>query len=138
VENLEEVKMKVVINKCYGGFGLSDKALMKYAEIKGIKLYKGKSEHWGTPFYTVPETEFKKIHKEDEKIGDYTKSNAVCFSRYNITREDPVLVQVVEELGDKVNTQYSKLEVVEIPDGIKYEIDDYDGIETIHEEHRSW
>ena len=31
--------MKVVINACYGGFGLSHKAIMRYAELKGFKLY---------------------------------------------------------------------------------------------------
>jgi len=31
--------MKVVINTCYGGFGLSHEAMLRYAEIKGIKLY---------------------------------------------------------------------------------------------------
>jgi ABC-type transporter Mla MlaB component len=30
---------KVVINRCYGGFGLSHEAIMRIAEIKGIKLY---------------------------------------------------------------------------------------------------
>jgi len=28
--------------------------------------------------------------------------------------------------------------VVDIPDDIEYEIDDYDGIESVHEAHRSW
>ena len=30
--------MKVVINRCFGGFGLSDEAIELYAEKKGIKL----------------------------------------------------------------------------------------------------
>ena len=31
--------MKVVINDCYGGFSLSYEAVMRYAELKGFKLY---------------------------------------------------------------------------------------------------
>jgi hypothetical protein len=31
--------MKIVINDCYGGFGLSYEGVMRYAELKGIKLY---------------------------------------------------------------------------------------------------
>ena len=30
---------EIVINKCYGGFGLSHKAIMRYAELKGFELY---------------------------------------------------------------------------------------------------
>lgn len=53
-------------------------------------------------------------------------------------RADPLLVQVVEELGEKSYGEFGKLKVVEIPDGTDYEIDDYDGMETIHEKHHSW
>jgi len=53
-------------------------------------------------------------------------------------RDDPVLVQVVEELGDAASGRHAKLKVVEVPDGIDYEIDEYDGIERIAEVHRSW
>ena len=31
--------MKIVINSCYGGFGLSHEAIMKYAELSGFELY---------------------------------------------------------------------------------------------------
>ena len=48
--------MKVVINKCYGGFGLSDAAMHRYAEIKGITLYPEKGIMFST-YYTVPENQ---------------------------------------------------------------------------------
>ena len=57
---------------------------------------------------------------------------------FDITRDDPVLVQVVEELGQEANTRYSELRVVEIPNGISWYIHEYDGKEEIHETHRSW
>jgi hypothetical protein len=30
---------KIVYNACHGGFGLSEAAILRYAEIKGIKLW---------------------------------------------------------------------------------------------------
>ena len=53
-------------------------------------------------------------------------------------RADPKLVECVERLGDAASGRYAHLKVVEIPDGIEYEISNYDGIETIHEKHRVW
>lgn len=53
-------------------------------------------------------------------------------------RTDSVLTEVVEELGEKANGYRAQLKVVEIPDDMKYEITDYDGIETLHEIHRVW
>ena len=49
-----------------------------------------------------------------------------------------MLVDVVERLGKKANGESAELKVVEIPDGVEYEIDEYDGVESIHEKHRSW
>jgi hypothetical protein len=94
--------MKVVINKCYGGFGLSTEARDGYITRKGI--------------------------------------NPSEYSALDIKRDDPVLVRVVEELGDYANRSSSKLAVVEIPDelGDNWYISDYDGIEEVHETHRIW
>jgi len=39
--------MKIVINVCHGGFGLSEKAICDYAKRKNIKLYIEKTEPWG-------------------------------------------------------------------------------------------
>jgi hypothetical protein len=46
-------------------------------------------------------------------------------------RHDPLLVQVVEELGKAANDTYSDLRIVELPSGTKYRIDEYDGNETV-------
>ena len=53
-------------------------------------------------------------------------------------RTDPLLIRVIEELGDMANGRCAKLKVVEIPDGTDYIIDEYDGNEHIAEAHRTW
>ena len=73
--------------------------------------------------------------------GDVIKGkykNEDYFYYGAIERDDPDLVKVVEKLKEKVNNDFSKLKVVEVPDNIQYVINDYDGMESIHEEHESW
>lgn len=89
--------MKIVLNRIFGGFSLSEKAY----EMLGLE--------WDTFGFA-----------------------------YGIERNDPRLVEVVEKLGEDANGKYAKLEVVTVPDGIDWEIDSYDGLETVEERHRSW
>jgi len=60
-----------------------------------------------------------------------------CFINRN-NRNHPILLKVVKELGKKSWGRCAELKIVEIPNGIEYEIDNYDGVETVHEKHRSW
>lgn len=60
-----------------------------------------------------------------------------CFS-HEIPRNDPALIQVLLTLGERANDKYSRLKIVEIPDGISYSISEYDGMEWIAESHRTW
>lgn len=54
-------------------------------------------------------------------------------------RADKRLIYAIEKVGiKKASGVLSCIEIVEIPDGTDWEIDDYDGYETIHEKHRSW
>ena len=47
-------------------------------------------------------------------------------------RANPILVQVIEELGEAANgSKYSTLKIVEIPDDVNWEIADYDGSEWV-------
>lgn len=133
--------MKIVINTTYGGFGLSDQAIYRYAELKGIVLYKENFQGIYSNFYRIPVNEYYDFkdevntHPSDE---GYVKLKSLEFSYNDIPRNDSDLVRVVEELGDAANFAHSKLKIVEIPSGVDWMIDGFDGIEWVSEKHRSW
>ena len=131
---------KVVINVCFGGFGISDLALERYAEIKGIKIYKSSEKRvFGYRYFLCPEEEYLKIEAEDiGSLDPYSRINKLQFFYYELERSDPILVQVVEELGEASFGDYSELKIVEIPDDVHYSIEDYDGNEHIAELHSTW
>jgi hypothetical protein len=60
------------------------------------------------------------------------------FSDSDLCRADPLLVQVVEELGEFADGRHAELKIVEIPDDVKWQIDEYDGLEWVAEKHRTW
>ena len=140
---------KIVINNCFGGFGLSYEAVMMYAELSNIKLnaYVNKKVDGHTDFihlikYENPsDTILGVIHYLTSKLNDdgtLPDHDEGYFSERKIKRDDPILVKVVEKLGKKANGKYSELKIVEIPDDVEWEIDEYDGLETVEEAHRSW
>ena len=101
---------KIVINACYGGFGLSDEAMVRYCELKGITVYPEKEkDSWGFTSYFLDAPENRK--KDDYNV----------LSDSDINRDDPALVQVVE-----------------VPDDVSWHIAEYDGYESVAENHRSW
>ena len=142
--------MKVVINKCYGGFGLSHEAVMRYFEIKGITVYPeqdtsfGSSKFW-TYWLVKPENRIES--KEGEAFYAMSMEDRVAYNKAcseqtvyprEIERHDPALVQVIEELGHQSWGSFAELVVVEIPDDVNWEIDEYDGMEHVAEVHRVW
>jgi hypothetical protein len=77
----------------------------------------------------------------DAAMAEYTKIKGIDDPHshyYRIDRDDPVLVQLVEEMGDTANNRYSELKVVEIPDDVKWTVEEYDGQEWVAEVHRTW
>ena len=62
-------------------------------------------------------------------------TNSFC---YNMQRSDPQLVQVVAALGDKADGLHAQLAILDIPDGISWHVEDYDGQEWVAEDHRTW
>lgn len=109
--------MKVVINKNHGGFWLSDKAveLLKNSQEPTVKVEGD----------VLPDEDKFDLIDEDSKEW----------------RSNPILVSVVEKLGKEAYDEgNSLLKVVEIPfettEG--WHIANYDGIEAINEDHRTW
>ena len=142
---------KVVFNACFGGFSLSDEAVRRYAEIKGLTLYpeEGRfSRLCGPTYYTVPpEQRVPNIPGEawGELSLDERKAHNEAYSKQtlcdrDIPRNDPTLIQVVEEMGAKASGTYASLKIAELPDDMvgRWHIDDYDGNEHVAEDHRTW
>ncbi len=50
---------------------------------------------------------------------------------------DPELIKALEKMIEN-GESIGSLKIVEIPDDVDWYIEDYDGMETIHEKHRSW
>ena len=142
--------MKVVVNSCYGGFSLSQEAVMRYAEIKGMTLYPEVDPKWLSmklvTYWTcppeertgiLPDEKFYEASMQERQASNQAYSKRTLNDR-DITRDDPVLVQVVEEMGRDANGRCAELRVVEIPDDVKWEIEEYDGKEWVAEVHRTW
>jgi hypothetical protein len=117
--------MKIVIIYCFGGFGLSYAAFEKFLDRKGIAWEKQPRGDYGWHEY------YHAGHLGDDEHYLYSRTMIE-------DRSDSDLVAVVEEMGKLANSEYSELKVVEIPDGVEWHISEYDGLEHIAEDHRTW
>lgn len=145
--------MKIVVNKCYGGFSISTKCLDRYAELLGKKVY-----HF-THDYTKKYKSFEdreyipfvgKGKRDEIFVYSFTVPNPndfdqnILWKKHHMSnspddRTDKLLIQAIEEVGvEESSGSYAKLEIIEIPDNVDWEIDEYDGFESVHEKHRSW
>jgi len=139
--------MKVVINSRFGGFGLSLLGELEYLKLKGKEAFIYKQTKYA---YRDGVDLYEKVGLNNGGLFSLTLTKDMgdsfttlpddefLFSSREIERTDEDLVKVVEMLGTKAFGEYSSLKVVEIPDDISWHIDEYDGAETIHEDHRSW
>jgi hypothetical protein len=137
----------VVINKCFGGYSISPEAALWLYE-RGFR---------GDGFVTPVEEYWKGSERRDEALSkwrDYLRKERSARDSLFITvftpdekfvlnerpepRTDPLLVECVRTLGKAANGACARLEIIEIPESVDWEIDEYDGNESIHEKHRSW
>ena len=103
--NRKQVKfMKVIINTCFGGFSFSKKAKRMICNLKGL--------------------DYKEVEKN---VHNYMFS----VDRHPNLRTDKDVIYTVEHLGDEANTKYSKLVIMNIPNGSHFAVSDYDGYEKL-------
>lgn len=102
--------IKVVYNACFGGFSLSAKAAMRLFEMGVTELGEALEREKKEPSNSIFKDSF----------------------RPELSRHDPRLVQVVEELGEEANGSFADLQVAETS-GNRYRIDEYDGNESVQE-----
>ena len=113
----------IVINRAYGGFGLSREAVLLYLDLVGIT-------------YTLEDQEDRDTQT---RLGSKIMiNNKEFFERYDIERNDPALVTTVRRLGKNAAGKFAKLKIVEVPAGIEWYIEEYDGQEWVAEKHRTW
>ena len=107
---------QVVLNDCYGGFGLSKDAVYMLNDKHGLDI--------------------------DPDYGGYVDNDAfgIVDDNMDAYRMDKRLIDVVKSLGsDKASGQYASLRIVDVPDDVVdvygWHISDYDGCENVHQDH---
>ena len=95
-------------------------------ELRGIRRIVINKCHGG--FGLSPRAKKRYEELSGEKV-DYDR---------DIQRDDPYLLQIVHELGLRADGNYAELKIVEIPEDVEWEIQEYDGLEWVAEKHRIW
>ena len=106
---------KVVLNSCYGGFGLSKEAIQMLIDKHGLDI----------------DSEYGYVDNEDFGIVDES---------HDAYRMDKRLISVVQKLGvDASSGDHAELRIVKVPDEVGevhgWHIYDYDGCESVHQSH---
>lgn len=128
--------MKIVINKCYGGFGVSLPAMKEmlgkcqHVQAHEPIEYFGSREKWQETLATMRDRDYWYFDEHDWPVTDEHRDDGA--------RSCPVLVETVERMKEAASGSLSNLRIVEIPDGVSFEISDYDGVEHIAETHQTW
>lgn len=106
---------KIVINACYGGFGLSDAAVRLARKLSG-------NPKW------------MDITIKGEIGPNGRRSPYTTEVDPDEIRTDPILVEVVETLAGGASDEGAYLVTVDVKPGTRYRIRDYDGNEYVETE----
>ena len=139
--------LKVVLNENYGGYLLSPVAEALYAAKTGFKVYRYMMHYayegtylkriYDLKWYTDEMCYWLRKDLGEEVSYDGIDEDLFFYSGL-IERDDEILVQVVEELGENAGED-CKLKIVEIPNDVEWYVDCCEhGTEIIREKHRIW
>ena len=149
IEHIKGVR-RIVINDCFGGFGLSEEAVAAYLQLLGKPVWPEDDKQYkglGSITYWLVPPEADRVDPSPSNWDEMTTAERAAhnqiyqqqvFDPNGIDRDDAYLVQVIEELGDLASGKYAKLKVVEIPADVDWQIEEYDGNEWVAEVHRTW
>lgn len=141
---------RVVICAQHGGFGLSMAGESAYLARKGKQAFfyanpRNLSGRCDYDHYVRAETQERPfvVFTFTEDLGDEPTAREMddskaWFTERDIPRDDPDLIAVIEELGDAASGSHCRFSIVEIPDSVEWEIEEYDGLEWVAEKHRVW
>lgn len=118
-------------------FRLSCEAVVRYCEKMGIVVYPEETDDGYTEYWLI-EPEGRPASDSQEYIDKFEEQH---FLTSSIERNDPMLVEVVKELGTKrASDGYSNIVIVTIPEDVDWFIaeNDWDGMEWVQERSRSW
>lgn len=148
--------MKVIINSCFGGFELSLEVLYRaikenipifecyeYGDERGSHDWDYLLSKMNKQYKEFITIDFSNSFLSNSFLYDEKEKKMYLFKDFNgeegyKLRTNPDLIKIVEELGEKANGKAASLSIIEIPDDVDWIIEDYDGIESIHEKHRVW
>lgn len=121
--------MKIVYNNCFGGFSVSQ-ACAEFMAERGCEISKKELEFFAKPL--DPTDAMDAITLKYSGKRDW-------YGYGGYDRSSPLLVEAVETLGSKAASgRCSQLAIQEIPDGAQWEIDEYDGNESVVPPRMSW
>ena len=119
---------RVVYNSKFGGFGVHDDAVMWVRENKDALS----DEYTETDIMEFVNATIAGEYYSDGSGPKHQYRNYTS----DISRDNELLADVVTNETDydgQINGSHANLSVAEVPDGVEWEIDEYDGNETVRE-----